>query len=257
MQPITIDLNCDLGESFGAYRMGDDAGVLPYVSSANVACGAHAGDPSVMRRTVAAALEHGVAIGAHPGLPDLAGFGRRDIRISPQEAYDLVIYQVGALAAFATAAGTALNHVKPHGALYNMACADPALAEPIARAVRDVDARLILFGLPGSELQRAAEGAGLRFAREAFADRAYTSHGSLVPRGTPGAVVEDPDEAVRRALLIATERRVGTAHGGELRLEADTVCVHGDRADAASFARALREGLERGGVTVAAPNRGR
>lgn len=252
----TIDLNCDLGESFGAYRMGDDAGVLPYVSSANVACGAHAGDPSVMRRTVAAALEHGVAIGAHPGLPDLAGFGRREMRISPQEAYDLVIYQVGALAAFATAAGTALGHVKPHGALYNMACADAALAEPIARAVRDVDERLILFGLPGSELQRAAEGAGLRFAREAFADRAYTPGGSLVPRGTPGAVVEDPDEAVRRAVLIATERRVGTAGGGELRLEADTICVHGDRPDAARFARMLREGLERGGVRVAAPNRG-
>jgi UPF0271 protein len=171
----TIDLNCDLGESFGAYRMGDDAGVLPFVTSANVACGAHAGDPSVMRRTVAAALEHGVAIGAHPGFPDLAGFGRRDMRISPQEAYDLVLYQVGALAAFATAAGTSLRHVKPHGALYNMACADAALAEPIARAVRDLDARLILFGLPGSELQRAAEGAGLRFAREAFADRGYAA----------------------------------------------------------------------------------
>jgi UPF0271 protein len=252
----TIDLNCDLGESFGAYGMGDDAGVLPYVTSANVACGAHAGDPSVMRRTVAAALEHGVAIGAHPGLPDLAGFGRREMRISPQEAYDLVVYQVGALAAFAAAAGTALGHVKPHGALYNMACADAALAEPIARAVHDVDARLILFGMPGSELQRAAEGAGLRFAREAFADRAYTARGSLVPRGTPGAVIDDPDQAVRRAVLIATEQRVRTADGGELRLEADTLCVHGDRADAARFARMLREGLERGGVRVAAPNRG-
>lgn len=250
---LTIDLNCDLGESFGAYRMGDDAGVLPYVTSANVACGAHAGDPSVMRRTVAEALEHGVAIGAHPGLPDLAGLGRREMRISPQEAYDLVLYQVGALAAFATAAGTTLHHVKPHGALYNMACADAALAEPIARAVRDLDARLILFGLPESELQRAAESAGIPFAREAFADRAYTPAGSLVPRGTPGAVIDDPDEAVRRAVLIATERRVGTAEG-ELRLEADTLCVHGDRADAARFARMLRAGLEGAGVRVAAPD---
>jgi len=249
----TIDLNCDLGESFGAYRMGDDAGVLPFVTSANVACGAHAGDPSVMRRTVAAALEHGVAIGAHPGFPDLAGFGRREMRISPQEAYDLVLYQVGALAAFATAAGTSLRHVKPHGALYNMACADAALAEPIARAVRDLDARLILFGLPESELQRAAEGAGLRFAREAFADRGYAADGSLVRRGAPGAMVEDVDEAVRRAVEIAAEGRIRTADGSELRLEADTICIHGDRPDAALFARTLREGLERSGVRVAAP----
>ena len=251
--PSTIDLNCDLGESFGAYAIGDDAGVLPYVTSANVACGAHAGNPSVMRRTVAAALEHGVSIGAHPGLPDLAGFGRRELRIAPQEAYDLVVYQVGALAAFAAAAGTALRHVKPHGALYNMACADAALAEPIARAVRDVDARLILFGLPGSELQRAAEGAGLRFAREAFADRAYAPDGSLAPRGTPGAVVEDADEAVRRAVGIAAERRARTAGGSELRMEADTICIHGDRPDAARFARALRAGLEARGIRVAAP----
>jgi UPF0271 protein len=249
----TIDLNCDLGESFGAYRMGDDAGVLPFVTSANVACGAHAGDPSVMRRTVAAALEHGVAIGAHPGFPDLAGFGRREMRISPQEAYDLVLYQVGALAAFATAAGTGLRHVKPHGALYNMACADAALAEPIARAVRDLDARLILFGLPGSELQRAAEAAGLRFAREAFADRGYAADGSLVRRGRPGAMIEDADDAVRRAVEIAAEGRTRTADGAELRLEADTICIHGDRADAALFARTLREGLERSGVRVAAP----
>lgn len=252
----TIDLNCDLGESFGAYRMGDDAGVLPFVTSANVACGAHAGDPSVMRRTVAAALEHGVAIGAHPGFPDLAGFGRREMGISPQEAYDLVLYQVGALAAFATAAGTALRHVKPHGALYNMACADAALAEAIARAVRDLDARLILFGLAGSELQRAAQGAGLRFAREAFADRAYAADGSLVRRGAPGATIDDPHEAVRRAVEIAAEGRTRTADGGELRLDADTVCIHGDRPDAARLARTLRKGLERSGVRVAAPRSG-
>ena len=251
--PPAIDLNCDLGESFGAYRIGDDAGVLPYVTSANVACGAHAGDPSVMRRTVAAAVEHGVAIGAHPGLPDLAGFGRREMRISAEEAYDLVVYQVGALAAFARAAGTELRHVKPHGALYNMACADAALAGPIARAVRDVDARLILFGLPGSELQRAAEAAGIPFAREAFADRAYAPDGSLAPRGTPGAVVHDPEEAVRRAVEIAAEGRARTVDGGELRLQADTLCVHGDRPDAGRFARMLREGLERRGVRVVAP----
>lgn len=249
----TIDLNCDLGESFGAWGMGDDAGVLPFVTSANVACGAHAGDPSVMRRTVAAALEHGVAIGAHPGFPDLAGFGRREMKISSQEAYDLVLYQVGALAAFAAAAGTALRHVKPHGALYNMACADAALAEPIARAVRDLDARLILFGLPGSHLQRAAEGAGLRFAREAFPDRGYAADGSLVRRGAPGAMIEDAGEAARRAVEIAAEGRTRTADGGELRLEADTLCIHGDRPDAALFARTLREGLERSGVRVAAP----
>ena len=167
-----------------------------------------------------------------------------------------MLYQVGALAAFATAAGTALRHVKPHGALYNMACADAALAEPIARAVRDLDARLILFGLPGSELQRAAEGAGLRFAREAFPDRGYAADGSLVRRGTPGASIGDAGEAARRAVEIAAEGRTRTADGGELRLEADTLCIHGDRPDAALFARTLREGLERSGVRVAAPTGG-
>src|SRR5690606_26016961 len=177
-----IDLNCDLGEGFGAYRIGADEEILPHVTSANVACGFHAGDPRTMRLTLAAARERGVAVGAHPGLPDLAGFGRRAMEVSPEEVYDLVVYQTGALLGFARAARTELQHVKAHGALYNQAAARPDLADAVARAVRDVDPGLVLFGLAGSHLVAAAEALGLRAAREAFADRHYRADGSLVPR---------------------------------------------------------------------------
>lgn len=250
-----VDLNCDMGESFGAYRIGADDEVLPHVTSANIACGFHGGDPAVMRRTVAAAKAHGVAVGAHPGLPDLVGFGRRAMDITPEEAYDLVVYQVGALAAFAAAAGVTLSHVKPHGALYNMAAATPALAESIARAVRDVDAGLALFGLAGSHLVRAGEAAGLRTASETFADRAYMADGSLVSRKRPDAMVTDALEAVRRAVRMVREGVVRAVSGEAVMIRADTICIHGDGAHAAELARALREGLEQEGITVRAVGR--
>jgi len=246
----TIDLNCDMGESFGAWTMGQDAEVLRYVSSANVACGFHAGDPQTMQRTVAAAIERGVAIGAHPSLPDLAGFGRREMRVSPAETHALTLYQIGALAAMAHAAGARLHHVKPHGALYNMAARDRTLADAIAAAVRDFDASLILVGLAGSELPRAGERIGLAVAHEAFADRRYEADGSLMSRNKEGAVIDDVDVAVAQAIGIASRGEVAAA-AATLRLCADTICVHGDRPNAATFAQRLREGLERSGIAVA------
>jgi UPF0271 protein len=242
----TIDLNCDMGESFGAWTMGQDDAVLAHVSSANIACGFHAGDPATMRRTVAAAVARGVAIGAHPSLPDLAGFGRREMRVTPDETYAMTLYQIGALAAIARAAGSRLHHVKPHGALYNMAAKDRALADAIASAVRDFDDTLILVGLANSELPRAGEAAGLAVAHEAFADRRYEADGSLMARSRSGAVIHDVDAAVGQAVAIATRGEIGA-----LRVRADTICVHGDRADAATFARRLREALDAAGVAVA------
>jgi 5-oxoprolinase (ATP-hydrolysing) subunit A len=251
----TIDLNCDMGESFGAWTMGQDDVVLAHVTSANVACGFHAGDPVTMQRTVAAAVKRGVAIGAHPSLPDLAGFGRREMRVSADETYAMTLYQIGALAAVARAAGAELHHVKPHGALYNMAAKDPVLADAIAAAVRDFDHALILVGLAGGELPRAGEAAGLAVAHEAFADRRYEPDGSLMARSKIGAVIDDVDTAVAQALSIALRGEAETANG-TLRLRADTICVHGDRPDAAIFARRLREGLEAAGVSVAQLARG-
>ncbi len=252
MPTYRVDLNCDMGESFGAYRVGDDDAVLPHVTSANVACGFHGGDPSVMRRTVAAARARGVAVGAHPGLPDLAGFGRRAMDVTPEEAYDMVVYQLGALLGVATAAGAALAHVKPHGALYNMAAARPELADAIARAVRDVDRGLVLFGLAGSHLIAAGEGAGLRTASEVFADRNYMPDGTLVSRRRPDALVTDADEAARRTVRMVREGRVTSVDGAEVALRADTVCIHGDAPHAAEFARTLRAALEGEGVEVRA-----
>jgi UPF0271 protein len=247
----TIDLNGDIGESFGAWTMGQDEGVLDFVTSANIACGFHAGDPATMQRTVAAAAKRGVAIGAHPSLPDLAGFGRREMRVSADETYAMTLYQIGALAAIARAAGASLHHVKPHGALYNMAARDRVLADAIAVAVRDFDASLILVGLAGSELTRAGEHAGLAVANEAFADRRYEPDGSLVARGQSGAVIDDVDAASAQAVSIATQGEVETSAGVRA-IRADTLCVHGDRADAALFARRLRERLERAGVAIVA-----
>jgi len=252
----TIDLNCDMGESFGAWTMGQDEAVLAQVTSANIACGFHAGDPLTMQRTVGAAVKHGVAIGAHPSLPDLAGFGRREMRVSADETYAMTLYQVGALAAVARAAGAELNHVKPHGALYNMAARDRTLADAIAAAVRDFDRTLILVGLAGSELPRAGETAGLAVAHEAFADRRYEADGSLMARSKAGAVIDDVDAAVAQAISIASHGEAETT-GGTLRIRANTICVHGDRPDAATFARRLREGLEAAGLTIAPLARGR
>lgn len=247
----TIDLNCDMGESFGAWTMGQDAAVLAHVTSANIACGFHAGDPATMRRTVELAAQANVAIGAHVSLPDLVGFGRREMRVSPADAHAMTLYQIGALAGFVRAAGARLRHVKPHGALYTMAARDTALADAIARAVRDADASLILVGLAGSELPRAGKRAGLAVAHEAFADRAYESDGSLATRGTAGAVIDDIEAALAQATSIARDGRVTARDGSTLALCADTLCVHGDRADAGLFAQRLRAALEQAGSLVA------
>ncbi|MEP6510451.1 MAG: 5-oxoprolinase subunit PxpA [Dokdonella sp.] len=247
----SIDLNCDLGESFGAWTMGDDAGVLAHVSSANIACGFHAGDPRTMQRTVDLAVRAGAALGAHVSLPDLQGFGRREMRISTDEAYAMTLYQVGALAAFAQAAGARLRHVKPHGALYIMAARDAALADAIAYAVHDFDAALILVGLAGSELPRAGERAGLKIAREAFCDRRYECDGTLTRRSESGAVIGDVDAAVAQALDIALRGEITLRDGTRFTLCADTICVHGDRADAAVFAQSLRAALDGAGIHVA------
>ena len=248
--PRTVDLNCDIGESFGAWGMGADAEVMPWITSANIACGFHAGDFSTMQQTVALAIRHGVAIGAHVSLPDLQGFGRRELRVSVNEAYAMTLYQIGALAAFAVAAGTRVVHVKPHGALYNMAAKDAALSEAIARAVRDFDENLILVGLAGSALPAAGAAVGLRVAHEAFADRRYQTDGSLTPRSEADAVINDIGAAIGQALQIATHGSVISRDGTAVALRADTICVHGDRPDAGEFARRLREALTKSAAVV-------
>lgn len=247
-----IDLNCDMGESYGAWSMGQDAQVMPWITSANIACGFHAGDFSTMQQTVLLAVKHAVAIGAHVSLPDLQGFGRRELKVTANEAHALALYQIGALAAFARAAGTRVAHVKPHGALYNMAARDAALAEAIARATRDFDPALILFGLAGSALTHAGETLGLRVAHEAFADRRYQADGSLTPRREADAVIHEIDAAVSQALNIAAHGQVQTRDGAALQIRADTICVHGDRADAAEFAQRLRTALQAAGLNVRA-----
>jgi 5-oxoprolinase (ATP-hydrolysing) subunit A len=248
-----IDLNCDLGESFGAWRMGDDAALLELVSSANIACGFHAGDPEIMRHTVAQAIGHGVAIGAHVSLPDLQGFGRREMNVTPAEAHAMTLYQIGALHAFARAAGARLSHVKPHGALYNMAARDAALANAIARAVRDFDPQLQLFALAGSALIEAGSALGLSVAAEAFADRRYRTDGSLQPRRELGAVIEDTELATAQAVGIARDGEVHTVDGHRVHLQADTLCLHGDGAHAVLLAGKLRKALEAAGLRIAAP----
>lgn len=233
-----IDINCDMGESFGNYRLDQETLILPYVTSANIACGFHAGDPGVMRESVRRCLEQGIRIGAHPGLPDLQGFGRRFMAISPREAYDLTVYQVGALAGFAVSEGGRLQHIKPHGALYHMANADAALAEAIVEAAYKIDPELILFAPPEGALLAAAGKIGLSCAREAFADRAYGADGKLLPRTAPNAVLEDEEAAADQALRLAEA--------------ADTLCVHGDHPHAAGMARAVRTRLEAAGFAVGA-----
>jgi len=250
-----IDLNCDMGESFGAYHIGADEDVFPHITSANVACGFHGGDPTVMRTTLARAREHGVAVGAHPGFPDLIGFGRRNIDASADEVYDLVLYQIGALLGFATAAGMQLQHVKAHGALYNMAVAKPQLAAAIARATRDVDRDLVLFGLPGSHLISEGESAGLRTASEAFADRNYMSDGTLVSRRRPDAHIHDAGQAVTRAIRMVRDGIVTPVDGPDITIRVDTICIHGDGPHAAEFARQLRAGFEAAGIAASAIGR--
>ena len=249
---MRIDINSDMGESFGVYTLGHDAGLMASITSANVACGFHAGDPSVMRRTVRMARDAGVAVGAHPGFPDLVGFGRRDLHVTPQEAEDFIVDQIGALAGVCAAEGLRLQHVKPHGALFNMAVRDAALAGAIARAVAVCDRSLILFGLPGSEILAAGRREGLRVAAEVFADRAYEPDGSLASRRKAGAVIHDPDAVVARAVRMVTERTVVAIDGSVVPLDADTICVHGDTPGSDVLAARLRTGLQAAGVQVKA-----
>jgi len=249
---IRIDINSDMGESFGAYTIGHDAGLLKAITSANVAAGFHAGDPSVLRDTIRAAKQHGVAVGAHPGFPDLVGFGRRELNVTTREAEDMVLYQIAAVAGVAAAEGVKVQHVKPHGALFNMAVRNAELSAAIARAVAAFDKTLILFGLPGSEILAAGRAAGLRVAAEVFADRAYEPDGSLASRRKPNAVIHDPDAVVSRAVRMAKEKTVVAIDGSVVTLDADTMCVHGDTPGSDRLAAKIRAGLEAAGVTVKA-----
>ena len=247
-----IDLNSDLGESFGAYTLGMDEKLMEYITSANVACGWHAGDPLVMQKTIRAAAKNGVAVGAHPGYPDLMGFGRREIKITPEEAYTYVLYQLGALDAFARTEGVKIQHVKPHGALYNQACKDEKLAGAICRAAHAFDRELIVLAPYNSAFRTAAEAIGQPFAGEFFADRAYLPDGSLVPRSQPGAVIHDADEACRRVLQMAREGTVTCLDGTELTMRCVSVCVHGDNAEALATVKKIRGALEDDGVLLRA-----
>lgn len=245
---MKIDLNCDLGESFGRYTLGNDAAIMPYITSANIACGFHAGDPGVMGATVRLAKQHGVAIGAHPGWPDLQGFGRRAMQLPPDEVEALVLYQIGALAAFAKAEGLALQHVKPHGALYNQAAAEIELAQAIAQGVKRFSPDLVLVGLAGSRLVEAGRALGLRVADEAFPDRAYNPDGTLKPRSEPGAVLDAPQQVAENALRLARE---GVRIAG-LNLPVETLCLHGDHPGAVENARLVRDRLEKEGIEFSA-----
>lgn len=248
----TVDLNSDLGEGFGDGDRGDDAAMLEVVSSANVACGFHAGDPALIHRTVRLAAERGVTIGAHVGYRDLAGFGRRDLDVPSAELRADVIYQLGALQALAAAEGTRVTYVKPHGALYNTSAVDERVAADVAAAIAAVDPSLVLLGLPGTLSLAAARAVGLTTAAEAFADRAYTPAGTLVPRGEPGAVLHDPDVVARRMLRLVTEGVVDAVDGSVVRVPADSVCVHGDTPGAVAMARRVRAALDDAGVALAA-----
>jgi UPF0271 protein len=248
----TIDLNCDMGESYGAWTMGADAEVMPFITSANVACGFHGGDPATIRKTVRLAVDHGVAIGAHPSLPDLQGFGRRAMKISPQDMYDLVVYQAGAVEAFARAAGSRLHHVKCHGALYNMAANDEALSEGMARAARDLGG-VMLYVLSNSKMMETARRLGVPVAGEVFPDRGYSDDGTLAPRDRPGGMVEDAGAAVKRAIAMVQEGYVTSLSGKRVSVSADTLCLHGDQPGAAAFARAIRAAFADRGIALAAP----
>jgi UPF0271 protein len=248
-----IDLNCDMGESYGAWKMGADADVMPYISSANIACGFHAGDPATIRKTVKLAVDAGVAIGAHPSLPDLMGFGRRVMKVSPQDMYDLVIYQAGAVEAFARAAGAKLHHVKCHGALYNMAATDEGLSDAMARAVKDLGSGVILYCLSQSKNFEIAKKAGVRVAGEVFGDRGYSDDGTLAPRDKPGGMIEDPQASVKQVLGMIEEGYVTSLSGKRVPVAPDTLCLHGDQPGAVTFAKKLRETFKERGISVAAP----
>lgn len=240
---MKIDFNCDMGESFGSWNMGNDTQIVPYITSINAACGFHASDPMVMNRTVRLAWEAGVQIGAHPGFHDLTGFGRRQISTTPEEAYTDTLYQIGALHAFVKAHGMTLQHVKPHGAIYNMAAKDKALAQAICQAVRDFDPSLIVLALPAGELYKTAQEMGLRAAAEVFADRAYNEDGTLVSRSMAGSMITDTETAVSRVVRMVKEGKVTAITGKDIDIRADSVCIHGDGAHAVEFAKMIRERL--------------
>lgn len=245
-----VDLNSDLGESFGNYKLGLDGDVLKYISSANIACGWHAGDPMVMDKTVLLAFKADVAIGAHPGYPDLLGFGRREMKVTKEEAKNYVKYQIGALWAFAQDRGMKLQHVKPHGGLYNMAAGDAELAKAIAEGVYEVDKNLILMGLANSELIRAGKNVGLKVANEVFADRAYNADGTLVSRKKEGAMIHDRDLAISRVVRMVKEGKVRAITGEDIDIQADSICVHGDNPQAVEFVNSIRKALEEEGVKI-------
>lgn len=246
-----VDLNCDLGESFGAYTLGMDADVIPHITSANVACGWHGGDPLVMQKTVSLCRQNGVAVGAHPSYPDRMGFGRRAMSVTPDEAYAYVKYQIGALQAFCRAEGLTLQHVKPHGALYNAMGRDPKLAEAVCRGIRDCGGGLIVMALAGSAAVCAAQELGLPVAQEVFADRAYEEDGSLVDRRKEGAMITDESAAIARVVRMVTEGRVTAVTGRDIPVAAHSVCVHGDGPKALAFVQSIRAALQKAGVTVA------
>ena len=248
-----IDLNCDMGEAFGNYTMPNDEKLMDYISSANIACGFHAGDPAVMQQTVALALKKGVAIGAHPGLPDLQGFGRREMKITPNEAYQLTLYQMGALSGFVKAAGSKLHHVKAHGALYNMAAKDTALAKAIVQAVYDFDPGLILYALAGSKMIDEAEKRGIVTASEVFADRSYQDDGLLTPRLADNALITNEEDAINQVLGFALKQEVNSINGNRIAVKAETVCLHGDGEHAVAFAKLIAERLKKEGIAIKAP----
>ncbi|WP_085829115.1 LamB/YcsF family protein [Clostridium massiliodielmoense] len=245
-----IDLNCDMGESFGAYTIGNDKQILKYITSANIACGFHAGDADVMSETVKMALENNVSIGAHVGFNDLIGFGRRKIDISPREVYNITVYQLGALYGFVHANGGSIKHLKPHGALYNMAAVDEKLAEATAEAVYDFNPEITLFGLAGSKLVEMGEKIGLKVANEVFADRTYTEKGTLTPRRERNALINNIEESINQVINMVKEKKVITLSGKEIRINADTICIHGDGENALSFARNIKEALENEDVKI-------
>ncbi|MCL3781341.1 LamB/YcsF family protein [Prolixibacteraceae bacterium JC049] len=247
-----VDLNCDLGESFGTYKIGNDEAIMPHISSANIACGFHAGDPLTMEKTILMALQHGVAIGAHPGYPDLVGFGRRNMQIAPEEVKAIVKFQVAALKGMTEAHGGKLQHVKPHGALYNQAAKDPRLAEAIAQAIAAIDDRIIFVGLANSEMQQVAIKYQLQFASEVFADRAYTNEGHLVPRSMDGAVIHDVQQCKSRVLDMVVQSKATSIDNETISIQADTICIHGDNPAAIELAKELRQHLEMNQIAIKA-----
>lgn len=249
----TIDLNCDMGESFGPWKMGNDAALMHFISSANIACGFHAGDPTTVRKTVSLAIDHSVAVGAHPSFPDIQGFGRRTMSMTPREVYDFVVYQVSAVKGICETLGGRLHHVKPHGAMYNQAAKDEEMAAAIAEAVSAIDGGLFLYGLSGSLLVSEAEKAGLRTVSEVFADRGYMDDGSLAPRSRPDALITDPASAAGRAVGMAVNEKVVSVDGNDVRVRPETICIHGDGAHAVEFAKAINEALANEDVEIKAP----